>query len=394
MSYESVDLEMPAFQAGATVGDFTLETVMGTGAFAKVWRVVRNDTKYALKFYTTDDDYSDLPERELLSYGLVGEHANIVNMLESVEYPYEGKSCKALLLPCAQGDLQQFLKARGAMPLQTSNDALLQVTAAVDHLHKRNLAHGDIKPENILVFLSEGSWTLKLTDFDGLLRFDDNAKTNDDCRVTSEYQAPEFILSGEYTPASDIWALGCLYYELRTDQTLFALEEENDSDDDEEDDEDDEDDEDEDELQSNVVHNDEEENDSEMKSNDSSEDDDYDEDEIELLALMVDILGPLPKYYSRKHPDILTPRGYVRQIRSHRTDLSKLLQESDLSRRDAFKAASIIRPMLAYIPSRRPKPADILTHRSLKGYFTNAVDRDQKMSEGMSSSRTTSHKKL
>ena len=77
------------------------------------------------------------------------------------------------------------------------------------------MVHGGLLPENILVKLSEGE--VKLTDF-GL------SSLNKDIATESPYISPELYRGQESNPASDIWALGVIAYELIELQSPFEPE--------------------------------------------------------------------------------------------------------------------------------------------------------------------------
>ena len=89
----------------------------------------------------------------------------------------------------------------------------VQICAALKYIHKRRVLHRDVKASN--VFLT-ASGCVKLGDF-GISRVlqgtRDKATT---VAGTPAYMSPEMCQSKEYTLKSDIWALGCLLYELCT----------------------------------------------------------------------------------------------------------------------------------------------------------------------------------
>ena len=101
--------------------------------------------------------------------------------------------------------------------------------------------HGDVKPNNILLFSdtksTKGLGTLKITDF-GITRFstEDEKFLREDEKVscTYTYQSPECVLAKSISTACDIWALGCLYLEfilwyLRGYEAVQAFSKERDS---------------------------------------------------------------------------------------------------------------------------------------------------------------------
>ncbi|KAH7068350.1 kinase-like domain-containing protein [Paraphoma chrysanthemicola] len=82
--------------------------------------------------------------------------------------------------------------------------------------------HGDVKPENILWYPDsqdprspEEYGTLKITDF-GIAKFSKEYSSKGHMPNSPSYRSPEYELSQSYSPACDVWALGCVYLELTT----------------------------------------------------------------------------------------------------------------------------------------------------------------------------------
>ena len=96
---------------------------------------------------------------------------------------------------------------------------LVQLALALHHVHERGVLHRDLKTQN--VFLTSGGALIKLGDFGvarGLCGTEPIAAT---CVGTPYYMAPELFKGEQYGTKADIWALGCVLYELVTRRRAF-----------------------------------------------------------------------------------------------------------------------------------------------------------------------------
>jgi serine/threonine-protein kinase len=118
------------------------------------------------------------------------------------------------------GSLAGRLRTLGQLSLAETVALAAQLGRGLDALHDVGVLHRDVKPSNVLL---DGDGRAALSDF-GL------ARTADSTRLTSagqllgslHYLAPELIQCGAATPASDVYALGCLLYECLTGAPPFT----------------------------------------------------------------------------------------------------------------------------------------------------------------------------
>ncbi|KAJ6313594.1 hypothetical protein OIU76_010904 [Salix suchowensis] len=122
-----------------------------------------------------------------------------------------------------ESDLHQVIKANDDLTPEHYQFFLYQLLRGLKYIHTANVFHRDLKPKNIL---ANADCKLKICDF-GLARvaFHDTPTAIfwTDYVATRWYRAPELCGSffSKYTPAIDIWSIGCIFAELLTGKPLF-----------------------------------------------------------------------------------------------------------------------------------------------------------------------------
>ncbi|MED6156025.1 Mitogen-activated protein kinase 9, variant 2 [Stylosanthes scabra] len=122
-----------------------------------------------------------------------------------------------------ESDLHQVIKANDDLTPQHHQFFLYQLLRGLKYIHTANVFHRDLKPKNIL---ANADCKLKICDF-GLARVSFNDAPSaifwTDYVATRWYRAPELCGSffSKYTPAIDIWSIGCIFAEMLTGKPLF-----------------------------------------------------------------------------------------------------------------------------------------------------------------------------
>ncbi|XP_059214584.1 testis-specific serine/threonine-protein kinase 6 [Centropristis striata] len=138
-------------------------------------------------------------------------HPNIVKTLDIFESPI--KKIYVVMELCVKGDLLKHINAIGGLPEPSCYRLFKQLCEAVQYLHNSNVAHRDLKCENLLL---DKYHNLKVCDFGFSKRL-----TYTDGRVvlsqtfcgTSSYAAPEVLRSVPYNPkVADVWSMGVVLY--------------------------------------------------------------------------------------------------------------------------------------------------------------------------------------
>lgn len=155
---------------------------------------------------------------------------NHTNIVELVEVILEDKSIY-MVFDYAEHDILQIIHyhshpERKPIPESVVKSVLWQLLNGVSYLHQNWVLHRDLKPANIML---SAQGVVKIGDL-GLARlFSDPLQSlfsGDKVVVTIWYRAPELLLGGShYTPAIDLWAVGCIFAELLALRPIFKGEE-------------------------------------------------------------------------------------------------------------------------------------------------------------------------
>jgi serine/threonine protein kinase len=117
-------------------------------------------------------------------------------------------------------ELKTLIRRRGPLPVDDAVQTMIQICAGVGYAHRAGLVHCDLKPQNILI-TSDGR--AKITDF-GIARAlaaIDAEEHTDIVWGSPQYFAPEQAAGGPPSPASDVYALGVILFEMLTGELPF-----------------------------------------------------------------------------------------------------------------------------------------------------------------------------
>lgn len=96
---------------------------------------------------------------------------------------------------------------------------LFQISSAIAFCHQRRIFHRNLCPQNILL---NRKGTIKLSDFGTAQSFGISQKLYTPLDALVHYQSPEMLLgSSQYSPAIDVWSIGCIFAEMFLRRPLF-----------------------------------------------------------------------------------------------------------------------------------------------------------------------------
>nr|CAD2165836.1 unnamed protein product [Meloidogyne enterolobii] len=204
---------------------YEIEEEVGSGQFATVRRVRNRATgeRFAAKFirkrrYPTSRRgvLKSHIQREVDILQTVAGHDSIIQLIDLFENGHE--MILVLELICG-GELFDYVYTNEYLTENEAAQFIYQILRAIKHLHKLQIAHLDIKPENILLKES-GKAKIKLIDF-GLSRQLPPKSCIREMVGTPEFVAPEIINSEPLQLATDIWAIGVVTFILLSGASPF-----------------------------------------------------------------------------------------------------------------------------------------------------------------------------
>lgn len=208
---------------GKTIGPFELGERLGAGGMGVVYRATysENGKQVALKL---------LPSSLNEDAQLVARFKRELEILKKLKHPNIvlcfgggrlGDQRFYAMEIVEGGTLADVLKNKGRLSWEDVIDYGIQICDALQHAHEHGIVHRDLKPANLML---DKKGNVKLTDF-GLARINDATALTAAGKTlgTFAYMAPEQITGkSPITPKTDLYALGCVFYEFLTGKPPFA----------------------------------------------------------------------------------------------------------------------------------------------------------------------------
>ncbi len=205
------------------IGKYDIIKPLGKGAMGIVYLAKDSmlDREVALKVMVSniadDPELKMRFEREAKAVARLS-HPNVVNVFD-LGYHTDGSPYMAMEL--LRGDDLQKTMRQGPMPLDRKVSIIVQVLVGLAHAHQAGVVHRDIKPANIFIG-NDGS--VKIMDF-GVARLTTASVTGTGAIVgTADYMSPEQVKGARVDGRSDLFSVGCMFYEMLTGKRPFHAE--------------------------------------------------------------------------------------------------------------------------------------------------------------------------
>jgi serine/threonine protein kinase len=216
----AVEIRAGQPERGSVIGGYRIDDVISRGGMGIVYRATSIALRriYALKVVApelaVDPQFRERFKREMRIAASL-RHPNIVG----VHHADEQDGVLFFVMDYVHGtDLREILVQTGALDPERAGDLLAQFASAIDAAHAKGLVHRDIKPANMLVTVIDGEERGYLTDF-GLAKRSDKvgALTSTGAVIgTVDYMAPEQVTGNATDARTDIYALGCVFFQMLT----------------------------------------------------------------------------------------------------------------------------------------------------------------------------------
>lgn len=223
------------------VRDFVFGRTLGEGSYSTVVLATDRQTlkEYAVKIL----DKKHIIKEKKIKYVNIEkdtlnrliEHPGIVRLY----YTFQDSTSLYYVLDIASGgELLGVLKKIGSFDEECTRFYGAQILDAIEHMHNRGVIHRDLKPENVLM---DDQMHIKITDFGTARLLPDPRRPKDPAKPydisgaaddeestrarsfvgTAEYVSPELLTDKNACKASDLWAFGCIIYQLLTGRPPF-----------------------------------------------------------------------------------------------------------------------------------------------------------------------------
>jgi serine/threonine-protein kinase len=219
---------------GTQFGSHEILSLLGKGGMGEVYRARDLKLKREVAIKILPDEFSLDPDR-------VSRFQREAELLASLNHPNiaaiydlaEVSETRFLVLELVEGKtLAEVIASRGALPVEEALNIAIQICDALETAHQKGVIHRDLKPANIKI-APDGK--VKLLDF-GLARIYQETPTQElsDSPTllsrtgggvilgTPSYSSPEQARGRAVDKRSDIWAFGCVLYEMLTGRQAFG----------------------------------------------------------------------------------------------------------------------------------------------------------------------------
>ncbi|KWX12264.1 Kinase/ CMGC CDK [Giardia duodenalis assemblage B] len=218
------NMSVSAAPSATSIDRYRRITKLGEGTYGEVYKAidtVTNET-VAIKRIRLEHEEEGVPGTAIREVSLLKElqHRNIIELKSVIHHNHR----LHLIFEYAENDLKKYMDKNPDVSMRVIKSFLYQLINGVNFCHSRRCLHRDLKPQNLLLSVSDASETpvLKIGDF-GLARaFGIPIRQFTHEIITLWYRPPEILLgSRHYSTSVDIWSIACIWAEMLMKTPLF-----------------------------------------------------------------------------------------------------------------------------------------------------------------------------
>ncbi|CAH1999885.1 unnamed protein product [Acanthoscelides obtectus] len=214
-----------------SASDYRFGKVLGEGSFSTVYlaKDIHTNKEYAIKVlekaHIIREKKSEYVMREKEVLRILGSSCPYFVRLY---WTFQDSEHLYFVLTYAKnGELLKQIDKCGCFTIECARYYAAEMVLALEYLHGKGIVHRDLKPENVLF---DENWHILITDFGSakILKTDntENQKCDNDALDkgdkrrrtsfvgTAQFVSPEMLSESSSSPASDLWALGCIIYQM------------------------------------------------------------------------------------------------------------------------------------------------------------------------------------
>jgi eukaryotic-like serine/threonine-protein kinase len=202
---------------------YHLQSVLGSGGMAVVYRAQDSllertvAIKVLRKTFSGDPAFRERFRQEAKAAASLS-HPNIVTVHD---FGLDADQLFIVMENVPGTDLKSIMQKRGSLTIAESMALILQACAGIGFAHRTGLIHCDVKPQNILV---TQDWRVKVVDF-GIARALTSIQPDERHEIvwgSPQYYSPEQAAGEPPSPASDVYSLGVVLFEMLTGKLPFS----------------------------------------------------------------------------------------------------------------------------------------------------------------------------
>ncbi|SPF46165.1 Serine/threonine protein kinase [Candidatus Sulfopaludibacter sp. SbA4] len=208
------------------IGHYRITAKLGEGGMGAVYRATDTKLNREVAIKILPEAFASDPDR-------MARFTREAQVLASVNHPniaaIYGVEDRALVLELVEGETLAGRIARGPIPIEEALPVARQIAEALEYAHDKGIVHRDLKPSNVMI---TGRGLVKVLDF-GIAKVAGASHRDAESHPTQTltkaghavgtiaYMSPEQARGKEVDPRSDIFAFGCLLYEMLTGKAAF-----------------------------------------------------------------------------------------------------------------------------------------------------------------------------